>query len=189
MPSPNGTEFLDPGPSSGLGEDKAGLLSQWDGAEPSGSEWDTGHLETVLHVCCRFSESYHHTHPPMHGSPKCSSHGSWKNPTGNSSKLKKIKGKEKFLEDAKGRRGNTYRGAKTRITFDFSEIRPQEKNEVKYLVLREKNHQTRILQHYPSKAKKKYFLSQTKIEEICCQWTCLIRNAKKGKWYRWEALS
>lgn len=39
LPIPgNGVISLDPDPSSGLGEDKAGLLPQWDRAEPPGRE-------------------------------------------------------------------------------------------------------------------------------------------------------
>lgn len=39
LPMPgHSTASLDPSPSSGLGEDKAGLLPQRDGAEPPGRE-------------------------------------------------------------------------------------------------------------------------------------------------------
>lgn len=47
------------GLSSGLGEDKARLLPQREGAKPPDRGLDTGHLETVF--CFYFNKSYHYT--------------------------------------------------------------------------------------------------------------------------------
>ena len=46
---------------SGLSDNKAGLLSWWDGAKPPGHGWDIGHLGTVICICSNFKISYHCT--------------------------------------------------------------------------------------------------------------------------------
>ena len=63
----NGTESLDTGINSGLDEDKAGLLSWWDG---QGQRWDTrAEPRTVLWFCLinLITKPYH----PICGSLEC----------------------------------------------------------------------------------------------------------------------
>lgn len=68
----------------------------------------------------------------------------------------------------------------------FSEaLQTRIKRSEMFKVLREKkrnlsNLKVHILKNYPSKVKKKYFLSWTKIERTCCQQTCLERNVKRS---------
>ena len=96
-------------------------------------------------------------------------------------KLQKIKDKEKTWKksEVKKNKNNknpqhlTYRGAKIRITSNYSSETMQTRREWNetFKVLRGKKHQPRIL--YPAKLTFKGkgeidFLRQTKIERICC---------------------
>ena len=96
----NSREFLDPGPSSGLGEDKAGLLPQWDWAEPSGHERNTEQLGAVIYFYP--SKSYHYASSSHAWVPaKAFLVIPWKNPIcpGNTlcSRISFIKSEWKFL--------------------------------------------------------------------------------------------
>lgn len=65
---------------SWAGEDKAELYPQWEGAEPPGNGWDTGHLGQSFMFAIASINPTTTPHPPRHGFPKCFSRDSMEEP-------------------------------------------------------------------------------------------------------------